>query len=84
MNIETEDSPLVFAKTSGNNDSIEGSKVSYFFTQPGHALILDKKDTLLAEIDACERSLKYATDRIEEQAIEKEPSELRMALNLMS
>lgn len=82
MNIETEEGPSIIAKTSGSN--IQGKKISYSFTQPEHALSLDKKDILISEIEACERLLKYAGDELEKQAIEKELSELRMALDLMT
>jgi hypothetical protein len=82
MNIETEEGPLILAKTSGNRT--EGRKVSYSFAEPEHALSLDKKEILIAEIEACERSLKYTSDEIEKDTIENELSELRMALDLMT
>ena len=43
-----------------------------------------KKEILTAEIEACERSLKYASDEIEKHSIENELSELRRALDLMT
>ena len=44
----------------------------------------DKKDILSAEIEACERLLKYTVDETDRKAIEIEISELKMALDLMS
>lgn len=82
MNIETEEGPLIIAKTSGNRTEIK--KVSYSFAEPEHALSLDKKDILTAELEACERLLKYTSDKIEKNTIENELSELRMALDLMT
>jgi hypothetical protein len=82
MNIETEEGPLIIAKTSGNMTVIK--KVSYSFAEPEHALSLDKKDILTAELEACERLLKYTSDKIEKNTIENELSELRMALDLMT
>ena len=77
-----EEGPVIIAKTGGN--TVHGKKVSYSFAEPEHELGLDKKDILMAEIEACERLLKYANDIIEREVIEKELSELRMALDLMS
>jgi hypothetical protein len=82
MNIETEEGPIIIAKTSGN--TTQGKKISYSFAEPEHALSLDKKDVLIAEIEACERLLKYASESTEREAIEKELSELRMTLDLLS
>lgn len=82
MNIETEEGPLIVAKTSGNN--VQGEKISYSFAEPEHALSLDKKEILTAEIEACERSLRFARDENERRTIENEVSELQMALDLMT
>lgn len=80
MNIEVEEKPLIIAKTS----SARIKKITYSVAEPEHALGLDKKEILTAEIEACERSLKYAGDEAEKYAIENELSELRLALDLMS
>ena len=42
-----------------------------------------KKDIVLAELEACDRLLKYARDQTDKNAIEKEIAELKMALDLM-
>ncbi len=81
MNIaETEVSSIIIAKTCGCKDT---RKVAYTFTDEYHSLCLDKKDVIMAEIDACERLLKYAQDETDRRAIEKEITELKMALDLM-
>jgi len=81
MNIaETEVRSIIVAKTCGCKDS---KKIAYAFTDQYHSLCLGKKDVLMAEIDACERLLKYAEDS-DRAAVEKEIAELKMALDLMT
>ena len=81
MNIgETEVRSIAIAKTCGCKDP---KKIAYSFTDQYHSLCLDKKDVITAEIDACERLLKYAQDDSDRRAVEKEITELRMALDLM-
>lgn len=82
MNIESEAECLVVAKTCGCNT--RGRKVSYAFIDQSHALCLDKKDILMAEIEACERLLKYVSADSDRQAVQKELLELRMALDLLT
>jgi hypothetical protein len=54
------------------------------FLSEYHGLCLDRKDLVLAQLDACEKLLKYAKDRLEKDAIEKEIRDLKMALDLMT
>ena len=51
MNIESEAGAIVMAKTCGCGGS--GRIVTYTFVDQAHALCLDKKDIIQAEIDAC-------------------------------
>ena len=44
---------------------------------------LDKKDIILAELDACRKLLRYAVDETEKKAIETEILELQLAIDLM-
>lgn len=82
MNIaETEVDSIIVARTCGCNDS--GKKVTYSIANPSHALCLDKKDIILAELEACERLKRYAEDS-EKRVIEKEMADLRMALDLLT
>ena len=82
MNIvqKENESIVVVAKTCGRQRT--GSKVTYTFVDQTHALCHDKKDIIQAEIEACERLLKYAEES-DEKVIEKELVDLRMALDLM-
>ena len=40
-------------------------KVTYSFIDSYHSLCLDKKDIILAELDACRKLLRYAVDETE-------------------
>jgi len=83
MNIaQRENESVVIAKTCGCENA--GRKVTYVFVDQTHALCLDKKDIIEAEIEACERLSKYAIDESDKKAIEKEISELRMSLDLLT
>lgn len=83
MNIITEeyDSPVI-AKTCGCNANKR--KVTYAFVNETHSLCLDKKDLISAQLEACEKLLKYATDDYDRKAVEREINELRTALDLMT
>jgi hypothetical protein len=83
MNIITEeyDSP-VMAKTCGCKSNRR--KVTYSFLSESHALCLDKKDLINAQLEACNKLMKYAPDEDDRTAVEKEINELKMALDLMA
>jgi hypothetical protein len=82
MNIANMEEPLkVIAKTCGCNE--KRKKVTYSFIDDSHGLCIDKKDIISAELEACERLLKYAAEKADEQTIKKEIAELKMALDLM-
>ena len=59
-------------------------KVTYAFSEEFHSLCMDKKYIIQAEIEACEKLLKYAINAHERAVIEKEIAELKAALDLMS
>jgi hypothetical protein len=59
-------------------------KISYAFSQGCHYLCLDKKDIVSAQLEACERLLKYACDQNDRGALDQEIKELKMALDLMT
>ena len=84
MNISVTEVPLKIVAKMCRCKERKNKKVTYLFTDTYHTLCLDKKDILSAELEACERLLKYAIDESERTAIEKEISELRMALDLLS
>lgn len=70
----------VVAKTCGCK---EKEKVTYSFIDDSHGLCIDKKNIIYAEVEACERLLKYTVDKTEEETIKKEISELKMTMDLM-
>lgn len=80
MNIEEAEGPFVEARTCGEK---KNKRVAYKFMDAFHSLCLDKKDILLGEINACETLLRGCKDELERKAVEKEISELKMALDLM-
>ncbi len=83
MNIITEeyDSP-VMAKTCGCKSNKR--KVTYSFLNESHSLCLDRKDLMMAQLEACDKLTKYATDEADRKAVEKEINELKMTLDLMA
>jgi hypothetical protein len=83
MNIITEefDSP-VMAKTCGCKSNKR--KVTYSFLSESHSLCLDRKDLMTAQLEACNKLVKYATDEDDRMAIEKEINELKLTLDLMT
>jgi hypothetical protein len=58
-------------------------KVAYVFIDEFHSVCMDKRDIIRAEIEACERLLKYATGKSEKAVVEKEIADLKTALDLM-
>jgi hypothetical protein len=82
MNIaDSENSVIIIAKTCGCS---EKRKISYAFSQGYHDLCLDKKDIVSAQLEACERLLKYAIEQNDKVTLEQEIKELKMALDLMT
>jgi hypothetical protein len=80
MNIEEPDSPAIEARTCGARNK---PRVAYKFMDTFHSLCLDKKDILIAEIEACESLLRHCDDESDRVAVEKEISDLKLALDLM-
>jgi len=82
MNIvNSETSAMIVAKACGRT---EKRKISYAFLQGYHDLCVDKKDIVSAQLEACERLLKYASDQNDRAALEQEIKELKMTLDLMT
>ncbi|GKS62123.1 hypothetical protein YTPLAS21_15810 [Candidatus Nitrosocosmicus sp.] len=82
MNIIESETPfLVEARTCGCKE--RGRTVSYHFIESSHSLCLEKGELLLAQIQACERLLKYAKDDEEIDVLKHEISKLRLALDLV-
>lgn len=89
MNItDTETPSLVVAKVCGrknkeNSTEKNKKKITYSVAEEYHSLSLDKKDITLSELNACERLLEHTKDASDEEAIEKEITELKMTLDLL-
>jgi hypothetical protein len=83
MNIITEEyvSP-VMAKTCGCKSNRR--KVTYSFLSESHSLFIDRKDLIIAQLEACNKLIIYASDEDDRNAVEKEINELRMTLDLMT
>jgi cell shape-determining protein MreC len=82
MNITESEIPyLVEARTCGCKE--RGRTVSYHFIESCHNLCLEKGELMLAQIQACERLLKYAKDEEEIDVLKEEIVRLRLALDLV-
>lgn len=77
----SETSVTIVAKTCG---CTEKRTVSYTISQDYHDLCLGKKDIISAQLEACERLLKYAGEPSDRVALEHEIRELKLALDLMT
>ena len=82
MNIAVLEQPiLIEAKTSG---SYRKKSVSHHVIKSSHGLCLNKTEIISAQIQACERLLKYAKDETDLSTIENEILELKFTLDLIS
>ena len=79
--IESEIPYIVEAKTCSFNNG--GKRVSYHFIESSHNLCLEKGELLLAQIQACERLLKYGKDNEEVSLLTDEITKLRLAWDLL-
>ena len=79
--IESETPYVVEARTCGCKE--RGRSVSYHFIESCHSLCLEKGELMLAQIQACERLLKYAKDEEEIDVLKEEIGKLRLALDLI-
>jgi hypothetical protein len=77
--IESEIPYLVEARTCGCKE--RGRSVSYHFIESTHNLCLEKGELMLAQIQACERLLKYAKEAEEIDVLKEEIAKLRLALD---
>lgn len=79
MNITEREDQIIEARTCGDHNK----RVAYKFMDSSHSLCHDKKDIMLAEIGACEMLLRACRNDGDRKAVEKEITELKMALDLM-
>jgi hypothetical protein len=82
MNIVYLEENSLAAKVCGCKEK-NRQKITYAFSEEFHSLRMDKKYIIQAEIEACERLFKYATNNSESAVNEKEIAELKAAHDLM-
>jgi hypothetical protein len=71
----------MIAKTCGCRD--KNRKVIFSKIDSYHNLCSDKRDIILAQIEACERLSKYTKDGSDQILLEREIVELKLALDLL-
>ena len=81
-------SSLIVAKTYDYNvgecdGSNRGIKVAYLILESYENLCIDKKSIIVAQLDACNKLLKYTVNEKEKEAIVREIRELKTALNIL-
>ena len=63
MNIAQTENPFVIeAKTCGCKNK---KNITYSFIESSHSLCIDRREIILAQIQACERLLKYVKEDID-------------------
>jgi hypothetical protein len=81
MNIVEMGSAFVIeAKTIGH---MKERNVIYSIENSYHSICIDKRGIILGQIHACERVLKYTSDRIDQIILEKEIADLKLMLDLI-
>ena len=81
MNILEIESPFkIEAKTSKFNDE---TNVIYSIAEPYHNCCIDKKEIIIEQIKACENLLRYTNNKSEILTLEREISELKLALDIL-
>jgi hypothetical protein len=82
MNIAQTENPFVIeAKTCGCKNK---KNITYSFIESSHSLCIDRREIILAQIQACERLLKYVKEDMDVRLIKKEISELKLTQDLIS
>jgi hypothetical protein len=82
MNIAETETPILFeAKVCGCKNNKRA--ISYHFIESIHSLCIGKRELILAQLQACERLLKYTNDEIDSSIIEKEILGLKLILGMI-
>jgi hypothetical protein len=82
MNIAQTENPFIIeAKTCGCKNK---KNITYSFIESSHSLCIDRREIILAQIQACERLLKYVKEDMDLRLIKKEISELKFTQDLIS
>jgi uncharacterized small protein (DUF1192 family) len=80
MNILEIDFPLrIEAKTTRYNDK---TNIIYSVAELQHNICIDKKEIIREQIKACENLSRYITNKSDSLALEREISELKVALDI--
>lgn len=58
-------------------------KSHYSVENSYHSTCIDKRGIVLGQVDACERVLKYTSDRIDQIILEKEIADLKLMQDLI-
>ena len=81
MNIIELESPLkIEAKTSKYN---EETSIKYSIAELQHNFCIDKKEIIMEQIKACQNLSRYNTNKSVSLALEREISELKLALDIL-
>lgn len=81
MNILEIEFPFkIEAKTSKFN---EKTSIIYSIAESYHNYCIDKKEIIIEQIKACKNLLRFTNNKNETLALEKEISELKLALNIL-
>lgn len=71
---------VIEAKTTGLKKS---RNVTYSLVDSYLTACIDKKEIILKQIQACERLLKYTSDRLDQIILEKEIADLKLILDFI-
>jgi hypothetical protein len=81
MNILEIESPFkIEAKTSKFNDE---TNVIYSIAESYHNCCIDKKEIIIEQIKACENLLRFTNNNSDILTLEREISELKLALDIL-
>lgn len=81
MNILEIEFPLkIEAKTTRYNDK---TNIIYSVAELQHNICIDKKEIIREQIKACETLSRYTTNKSDSLALEREISELKVALDIL-
>jgi hypothetical protein len=83
MNLTQTEVPLTIAAKTCSCNKSNSRKVMYTFFDACHILCVDKREIIVAQLEACIRLLEDTFDNTDSKAIEREIAELKMTLDLM-
>jgi hypothetical protein len=88
MNIVDTDTPSFIAakicSCKEKNGRRKRTRVTYRLLDSYYSICLDKRDIILAELEACNKLLKYSMDENDKSAVSEEIEGLKIVLDTMS